>query len=127
MTDLILKLLEVLKQNIEAVIPVKADYLKSSSSYNGFENLVSDLLDNFWIEEMAEYKVEFVLNFSHYFPDIDVLIDDVRYGIELKSRTDGSWKINGGSVFESISSDNYEEIFVLFGTINRKKDEKSYK
>ncbi|PFB06868.1 hypothetical protein CN324_13890 [Bacillus anthracis] len=123
----IIDLLDNLKKQIESVSPVNPEYLKSSSSYNGFEHLVADVLKNFQIPSMETNKIKFNINFGHYFPDIDVFIDGVRYGVELKSRTDGSWKNNGGSVFESISNNDYQEIYILFGTFNKKLGEQSYK
>lgn len=110
-----------LKEKIEST-EIEEKYLNSTNSYNGFEKLFSDLT-----KELNLKNITITENFGHHFPDIDIFINNVKYGIELKSRTDGSWMINGGSVFESISSQDYHEIFLLFGTINKKKNEKNYK
>ncbi|WEB19423.1 hypothetical protein PUW68_12175 (plasmid) [Staphylococcus haemolyticus] len=110
-----------IKEKIENT-KVEEKYLKSTSSYNGFEKLFSDLT-----KDMEINNIEIKENYGHHFPDIDVIVNDVKYGIELKSRTDGSWINNGGSVFESISSQDYKEIYILFGTINKKKYETTYK
>lgn len=119
------KVLLELKQTIETwdMIP---DYIKSSSSFNGFEHLVSDVL-KYLSANFLTHNIRYAENFGHFFPDIDIFIDNVKFGLELKSKTDGSWVNNGGSVFESISDTNYEEIFVLFGTINKSKKETHYK
>lgn len=111
----------LLKEKIENTI-VEEKYLKSTSSYNGFEKLFSDLVKNINIKNITITE-----NYGHHFPDIDIVINNTKYGIELKSRTDGSWINNGGSVFESISSQDYKEIYLLFGTINKKKKETTYK
>lgn len=113
-------LLNELKQKIEQKT-VCENHLKSTSNFNGFEKLVSEVLTE------SFQHVEYHENYGHHFPDIDVIVDGIKYGIELKSRTDGSWTNNGGSVFESVSSDDYNEIFVLFGTINRSKQEQHFK
>lgn len=111
----------LLKEKIEST-EIEEKYIKSTSSYNGFEKLFSDLTKEINIENISIRE-----NYGHHFPDIDILINNVKYGIELKSRTDGSWINNGGSVFESVSSQDYKEIYLFFGTINKKKKEINYK
>jgi len=56
------------------------------------------------------------LNFGQKFPDIDVWINRKKFGLELKSTQNKTWKNKGGSVFEGKSSQDYENIYVLFGT-----------
>lgn len=122
MNNTIKTFIEALIQEIET-FTVTPNHMKSNSSYNGFEYLVSEILENKF-QNFQDIVIK--ENFGHYFPDIDILTNNKKYGIELKSRTDGSWNNNGGSVFESISSNDYEEIYVLFGTINKKKKEIHY-
>lgn len=114
-------LLSEIKDKIENTL-AEEKYLVSKGNYNGFEVLFNDV-----IKEMDIDGVEFRENYGHHFPDIDIVINDIKYGLELKSRTDGSWINNGGSVFESISSQDYQDIYLLFGTINKKKNEPYYK
>lgn len=106
-------------------------YLESHGNANGFERLMKEVI----IEEFNN-KVKLLLpnnivvlkpRFGHHFPDLDLHIDDKIYGIELKSRNNGSWNTLGGSVIESISKDNYEEIYLLFASFNKKIGERSYK
>ncbi|GAB2023072.1 hypothetical protein RyT2_21460 [Pseudolactococcus yaeyamensis] len=111
------------KQNLDK------KYLTSTSSYNGFEKLIEDESDNFLLsitEIIIKHDIVIEPKFNHHFPDLDVTIDDIKYGVELKSRKDGSWVNNGGSVFESISDSDYQEIYVMFGTFNEKKGDRSY-
>lgn len=116
------KFLLRLKEKIENTEITKDKYLKSTSSYNGFEKLVSDLIKNLDIKDVVIKE-----HYGHHFPDMDVTIDNIKYGIELKSRNNGSWTNNGGSVFESVTSQDYEEIYLFFGTIDIKNQEKTYK
>lgn len=104
-------------------------YLASTSSYNGFEKLVEDESANFLLsitEIIVERDIIIEPKFNHHFPDLDVTIDGIKYGVELKSRKDGSWVNNGGSVFESISDSDYQEIYVMFGTFNEKRGDRNY-
>ena len=47
-----------------------------------------------------------------------------KYGLELKSRKKSQWTTNGNSVFESITDEDYSEIYLLFGSLNN--DESAY-
>lgn len=132
MSYLITDFLEEYKNYLESLDNLdKERYLKSTSSYNGFEKLISDNKDiNGEIilsEECTRHDIRVEPNFGHHFPDLDVFIDGEKYGVELKSRKDGSWVNNGGSVFESQTSQDYKEIYIFFGTYNEKKEDKSYK
>lgn len=79
------------------------------------------------IKSITDTPCKLIPRFGHHFPDLDLHIGDKTYGIELKSRNNGSWITLGGSVIESISKDNYEEIYLLFASFNKKKGETSYK
>lgn len=91
-----------------------------SGNGKGFEDLIYNILLRLTSENI---NIKIINHFGHHFPDITVLIDNTKYGIELKSRNNGSWSTNGNSVFESISMDDYEEIYILFGSkdINKNK------
>jgi len=109
-------LLKKLKADIENY-PVTEKHLKSSSNANGFEDLVADIIKNINLP-----NIKFHIHYGKHFPDIDVLINNKKYGIELKSRLNGGWTNNGGSIFESVTSQDYENIYLLFGSINKSKD-----
>lgn len=112
-----------LSQLIENKKNLSTKYITANSSYNGFEHLVQELFPTI----CSKYpNVDYTFHFGHHFPDISIIINNKKYGIELKSRSNGSWDNNGGSVFESISDDNYEEIYILFGSL-QKDLEKYYK
>ncbi|MCO0817273.1 hypothetical protein [Lactococcus lactis] len=128
MNCLITDFLEKLKNYLEKIVDLdKNKYLKSTSSYNGFEKLIIDSKDDFLLTGDFQYNVIIEPNFGHHFPDLDIFIDGVKYGVELKSRKDGSWVNNGGSVFESQTSQGYKEIYIFFGTYNEKQGDTSYK
>lgn len=107
-----------LSRKIEEKNPVDKKYLISAGNKNGFEDLVTDTITKWNLP--SNVKVDF--KFGHHFPDIDVFIDNIKYGLELKSRNNGSWTTNGGSVFESVSDADYTDIYILFGSINSKND-----
>lgn len=92
-------------------------YFKSKGNDNGFEKLLEDIIPTI---EAKFHNLKINLISGHHFPDIDIFIDNVKYGIELKSSQKGVWSIPGNSIFESISNEDYVEIFVMFGS--RKKD-----
>lgn len=128
MSYLITDFLEEFKNHLESLENLdKNKYLKSTSSYNGFEKLVSDNKDVVLSENSLLHDIKVEPNFGHHFPDLDVFIDGEKYGVELKSRKDGSWVNNGGSVFESQTSQDYKEIYIFFGTYNEKQGDTSYK
>ena len=106
--------LELIKSKIESLDPVPQKYLVSKGNNNGFEILVADII------ETISPQLKFKMHFGHHFPDLTVWINNQKYGIELKSRNNGTWVTNGNSVLESISDDGYEMIYILFGTSNTK-------
>ena len=114
------EILELLKNEIETINPVPKEYLVSSGNDNGFEKLVSLIAKKVELELNGIF--ESVLHYGHHFPDMDIIINNKRYGLELKSRNNGTWDTNGNSVFESISDETYEEIFLLFGSKIPKED-----
>lgn len=111
--DSVESVLELLKNNIEN-FKINKTHLLSNNKFNGFESLVTEVIDKLDLPPHIYFKE----NYGKHFPDIDLFINDIKYGVELKSRTNGSWVNNGGSVFESVTSTNYKEIFLLFGSIN---------
>lgn len=110
------KVLDYIKDYIESQT-WEEHYFKSKGNDNGFENLIESIIPE--IEKQFK-NVEIKLISGHHFPDMDIFIDDTKYGVELKSSQKGVWTIPGNSIFESISEDDYSEIFVMFGS--RKKD-----
>lgn len=116
--------LELLKNKIEQVYPLPTEYAVSKGNQNGFEIMICDKLTEL-VEAYPE--ISYYAHMGHHFPDVDIIIANKIYGIELKSRNNGAWTTNGNSVFESISNDNYEEIFILFGTQKNQRFEVKYK
>ena len=109
----ILDVLELIKVRIEALNPVPEKFLISRGNANGFEELVPEIVD---VLSKEIEPLEFDVHYGHHFPDMDLILHGKKYGLELKSRNNGSWDTNGNSVFESITDENYEEIYLLFGT-----------
>lgn len=120
--------LSSLKEAIEST-KVEPRHLITSSSNNGFETLVSEILKQLGYLDThpSVNSVSVILNFGHHFPDITVYLGDGvrihKYGIELKSTQSSSWAINGGSFFESLTDPDYQEIFVFFGKIRKGKED----
>lgn len=108
--------LELVKIKIESLDPVPEQYLVSRGNVNGFEELVPLIVSEIIAEMGTDSKLEMVVHYGKNFPDMDLIIDGIRFGIELKSRNNGSWDVPGNSVFESVSDQEYEEIFLLFGS-----------
>lgn len=75
---------------------------------------MQSLLSKVKINSSFEYQ----FHFGHHFPDIDIFINGKKYGLELKSRNQLNWTTNGNSVFESITDEDYEEIYLLFGALD---------
>lgn len=110
----ILSILEMIKVKIESINPVPQEYLVSKGSYNGFEKLVPEIAEQ--VSKEIDGNLEVFSHLGHHFPDLDLILNGIKYGVELKSRNNGSWDTNGNSVFESITDKEYKEIFLLFGT-----------
>ncbi|HEM5642209.1 hypothetical protein ACS60V_03640 [Streptococcus suis] len=108
--------LDFIKNYIEAQIWEEC-YFKSKGNDNGFENLIESIIPE--IEARFD-NVKVKLISGHHFPDMDIILNGIKYGVELKSSQKGVWAIPGNSIFESISEDDYSDIFVMFGS--RKKD-----
>lgn len=108
--------LELIKKKVEEMDSVLPEYLRSNGSDNGFEKLIPIIAHEVALEISPTNKLEILPHLGHHFPDIDLTLDGVKYGVELKSRNNGTWSTNGNSVLESITSDNYEEIYLLFGS-----------
>lgn len=128
--NIIDKIIEELCQEITSEKELDKKYLISQGNNNGFEKLMRNKIIpqfNSKAASMFTEEVKITERFGHHFPDMDVKVDDKLYGIELKSRNDGSWKTLGGSVLESTSNINdYEEIYILFASFNATKNETSY-
>lgn len=128
MTDrnLVESFINSLSNYIMSLSSLDDKYLKTSSSYNGFEQLVTDVLKGKYGKFIIPDSIKINFKFKHHFPDINISVNNSLYGLELKSRSNGSWMTNGGSVFESIT-ENYTDIYILFGSFNKKNNETKYK
>lgn len=126
--QLIEQFLSSLKDKLEQT-KVQTRHLGTGSSDNGFECLVSEVLNECgYLEiEPTSNTISATLNFGHHFPDITLYIGEGerirKYGLELKSTQGKNWRITGGSFFESVTDSDYEEIYVLFGMINKKTED----
>lgn len=98
-------------------------FLVSNGNDNGFENLVDSELSKMCINKDP---MEFVYtgHFGHHFPDLDIEVNGKKYGVELKSKQDGTFNTIGNSIFESITSSDYKEILIFFGSRNKTKKTK---
>lgn len=112
----IIDVLELIRQKIEAINPVEDKFLRSKGNDNGFEDLFP-IIANEVANELAPQHILTIKEYlGHRFPDVDLFLNGLKYGIELKSRNNGSWTTNGNSVFESITGEGYEEIFIVFAS-----------
>lgn len=112
----ITNVLDLIKHEIEAINPVEEKYLRSNGNDNGFERLFAQIADQVAAHIAPTDELIVFPHWGHHFPDVDFTLNGVKYGVELKSRKDGSWKTNGNSVFESISSEEYEDILLVFAS-----------
>lgn len=112
----ILNVLDEICERIESMNPINSRFLRSKGNDNGFEELVPLVVEEIAKDLAPENLLEFKVHLGHHFPDIDLILNGVKFGIELKYRGNGSWTTNGNSVFESITSEDYEEIYLLFGS-----------
>lgn len=112
----IIDVLDIICKKIESIIPIDDRFLRSKGNDNGFEELfpivVKEVADNLFPQNVLQFTV----HLGHHFPDVDLFLNGVKYGVELKYRGNGSWNTNGNSVFESITGEGYEEIYLIFGS-----------
>lgn len=116
----IIKLLDCLSEKLENKQNLASKYTVSNGTNNGFEKLVPEVLDTLKDELEFSYNIFY----GHHFPDLEIVIGNEKYGLELKSRKKSQWTTNGNSVFESITDEDYSEIYLLFGSLNN--DESAY-
>lgn len=108
----IINFLSLFKSKIESQNPIEKIYLESKGNQNGFEKLVPEIAEEIKKEINNEKIFDYIVHLGHHFPDLDLLINEQRFGLELKSRNNGTWDTLGNSIFESITSTNY----LLFGS-----------
>lgn len=108
--------LRLIKDKIEAINPVEDKYLRSKGNDNGFEELFPKIAAEVEKDIHPQHTLKIKKNSEHHFPDVELYLDDKKYGIELKFRNNGSWTTNGNSVFESITGEDYIEIYTVFAT-----------
>lgn len=118
----IIDVLDKICEKIESMDPIDSRFLRSKGNDNGFEELFPLIAEKVAEELAPQNKLEFKVHLGHHFPDVDLILNDVKFGIELKYRGNGSWITNGNSVFESITSEDYEEIYLMFGSKVPKKN-----
>lgn len=112
----IVDVLDIIRKKIESISPIDDRFLRSKGNDNGFEELFPLVVKEVSEELSPQNVLQFTIHLGHHFPDVDLILNDVKYGIELKYRGNGSWNTNGNSVFESITGEGYEEIYLVFGS-----------
>lgn len=108
--------LSMIQKEIEGINPIPSKYLKSKGNDNGFEELFPMVAQKIAEQLLPNNTLGVNPQLGHHFPDVDLILNDVKYGVELKSRNNGTWYTNGNSVLESITDDDYEEIYLFFGS-----------
>lgn len=119
----IIEILTKITKKIETMESIDPAFLRSRGNDNGFEELFPIVLEEIIYELNLQTKLEYKIHLGHHFPDIDIILNGVKYGIELKYRSNGAWNTNGNSVFESITGTDYEEIYVVFASKIPKKNQ----
>lgn len=114
---LIENILDELVKCIELSDNLDSKYTVSNGTNNGFEKLVPLILEN--LKESNDIEFEYEVFYGHHFPDLEIRTSEGTYGVELKSRKKEEWTTNGNSVFESISEKNYDEVYLLFGSLSK--------
>lgn len=111
-------ILNDIKKEIENIKVIDPEFLISKGTSNGFEKLVPIVAEEVIEKYNREYKqqINLDIHYGHHFPDIDITVAEKKYGVEIKYRKNGTWTTNGNSVLESITDDNYENIYLLFGS-----------
>jgi len=112
----IIEVLELIKQKIEAYQPVPKEFLKGGTEFEHFVEMVVNDLEG---EIKDSATISSILISGRNFPDMELMLNGVKYGIEIKSSSVGKWDVPGNSVFESFSQQDYEEIYLLFGSRQR--------
>lgn len=108
--------LTMIQEEIERINPIPLEYLKSRGNDNGFEELFPIIANNVATQLLPNDILQVDPQLGHHFPDVDLILNGSKYGVELKSRNNGTWSTNGNSVLESITDDDYEEIYLFFGS-----------
>lgn len=96
---------------------------KYETSGESFEEPVVGGLINILGAANVEYKPG-----SHAFPDVKIRDQAGKWwGIEVKSSTKESWKINGNSIVGEKRAKDLEDVYVLFGQIKHAESEFRFK
>jgi len=69
-------------------------------------------------ESFPEFEIKVQLISGQKFPDIVLIINDHKFGIEVKTTKSDKWVTLGGSITESTKVDDLVDIYVLFGRTN---------
>jgi hypothetical protein len=108
--------LDLIKNKIEKLDPIEDRFLVSNGNNNGFEKLFPVIAKQVQEEISSSDKLEITENYGHYFPDIDLMLNGKKYGVELKFRKDGSWSTLGNSVLSTLTTDDYNEVYLVFAS-----------
>lgn len=78
----IIHILEQFKNKIESQNPIDKIYLESKGNQNGFEKLVPKIAEEIKQEINDEKTFDYTVHLGHHFPDLDLLINEQRFGLE---------------------------------------------
>lgn len=95
------------------------DFSKIDGEYfeNVFKKKCEEILEK---QEFQGIKLEDIR--GHKFPDFILNYNNKKYGVEIKSSEKGNWTIPGNSVFENTPTNDFEDIFVFFGSFKEKEN-----
>ena len=120
---LIYKLLRTIASKIESktINELGVAHRKIDGEY--FENVFTKYyLEAVESNEFKELNLELEDLRGHKFPDFSINFNGLKFGVEIKSSEKGTWTIPGNTVYENISTINFENIFVFFGSYKKNKD-----
>lgn len=83
----IIDVLDIVRKKIESIIPIDDRFLRSKGNDNGFEELFPIVLKEVSENLLPPQNVlQFTVHLGHHFPDVDLFLNGVKYGVELKYR-----------------------------------------
>ena len=121
MEKIVVKLLEQVSNKIEnkTLDKLGVEHNKINGEYfeNVFKTKCEELLREDEFQEISLIDIR-----GHKFPDFILEINDKKIGVEIKSSEKGNWAIPGNSVYENTPTNDFEDIFVFFGSYKEEKN-----
>lgn len=119
--DLIIELLNYIESEIEDK-PLREhgiEYTKIDGEF--FESIFSKYCKQaLQLDKFNELKLEDIR--GHKFPDFSINHGKTKFGVEIKSSETGKWSLRGNSVYESTATNDFDDIFVFFGSYKKEED-----